>query len=87
MCCIFGKMMYFKENLALKMEKYFQNKFTANAHGARKNPLSLRITGFSFLAEMKGFEPLHRQSRPTGFRIRTLQPLGYISITGKIPAV
>ena len=32
------------------------------------------------LAEMKGFEPLRRQNRPTGFRIRTLQPLGYISI-------
>ena len=29
---------------------------------------------------MKGFEPLHRQNRPTGFRIRTLQPLGYISV-------
>ena len=30
-------------------------------------------------AEMKGFEPL-RRFRPTAFRVRTLQPLGYISI-------
>ena len=34
----------------------------------------------NLVAEMKGFEPLHRQNRPTGFRIRTLQPLGYISV-------
>ena len=34
-----------------------------------------------FVAEMQGFEPWRRQSRPTGFRIRTLQPLGYISVT------
>ena len=27
-----------------------------------------------------GFEPQRRRNRPTGFRIRTLQPLGYISI-------
>ena len=32
------------------------------------------------LAEVKRFELLRRQSRPTGFRIRTLQPLGYTSI-------
>jgi hypothetical protein len=31
-------------------------------------------------AEMWGFEPQHGQSPPTGFRIRTLQPLGYISM-------
>ncbi|HJB80832.1 MAG TPA: hypothetical protein H9712_07590, partial [Candidatus Flavonifractor intestinigallinarum] len=29
------------------------------------------ICGDSPLAEMKGFEPLHRQNRPTGFRIIT----------------
>ena len=29
---------------------------------------------------MWGFEPQRRRSRPTGFRIRTLQPLGYISL-------
>ena len=33
-----------------------------------------------FLAEMWGFEPQHGQNPPTGFRIRTLQPLGYISM-------
>ena len=33
----------------------------------------------SSLAEMWGFEPQRRRNRPTGFRIRTLQPLGYIS--------
>ena len=32
------------------------------------------------VAEMQGFEPWRRRSRPTGFRIRTLQPLGYISV-------
>ena len=32
------------------------------------------------MAEMKRFELLRRRSRPTGFRIRTLQPLGYISM-------
>ena len=32
-----------------------------------------------FLAEVKRFELLRRRSRPTGFRIRTLQPLGYTS--------
>ena len=31
------------------------------------------------LAEMKRFELLRRYSRPTAFRVRTLQPLGYIS--------
>ena len=31
------------------------------------------------MAEMWGFEPQHGQNPPTGFRIRTLQPLGYIS--------
>ena len=34
----------------------------------------------SCLAEVKRFELLRRQNRPTGFRIRTLQPLGYISV-------
>lgn len=29
---------------------------------------------------MEGFEPPRRLTRPIGFRIRTLQPLGYISI-------
>ena len=29
---------------------------------------------------MKRFELLHGQNPPTGFRIRTLQPLGYISV-------
>ena len=33
------------------------------------------------MAEMQGFEPWRRQNRPTGFRIRTLQPLGYISVS------
>ncbi len=32
------------------------------------------------LAEMQGFEPWHGQNPPAGFRIRSLQPLGYISI-------
>ena len=32
------------------------------------------------IPEEKGFEPLRRQNRPTGFRIRTLQPLGYSSV-------
>ncbi len=41
---------------------------------------------------MKGFEPLRRESRPTAFRVRTLQPLGYISMdrsitmTRRVPA-
>lgn len=35
----------------------------------------------SFLAEIAGFELARRNIyRPTAFRVRTLQPLGYISI-------
>lgn len=37
----------------------------------------------SCLAEVKRFELLRRQNRPTGFRIRTLQPLGYTSMYWK----
>ena len=49
--------MYFKENSALKTEKYFPRKFAANAYGERKNPLSLRIAGFVLVADREGFEP------------------------------
>ena len=38
---------------------------------------STRLSLF-VLAQMKRFELLHRETLPTGFRIRTLQPLGYI---------
>ena len=37
----------------------------------------------SCLAEEKRFELLRRQNRPTGFLIRTLQPLGYTSMYWK----
>lgn len=30
--------------------------------------------------EMEGFEPSHRGYRPAAFRVRSLQPLGYISL-------
>ena len=37
---------------------------------------------YPFLAEIAGFELARRNIyRPTAFRVRTLQPLGYISMT------
>lgn len=42
-------------------------------------PQKLRKTA-GFLAEKEGFEPSRRFSRPTAFRVQTLQPLGYFSM-------
>ena len=44
------------------------------------NEMSEALYASLIKTEMKGFEPLRRESRPTAFRVRTLQPLGYISL-------
>lgn len=60
-----------------------------NVHTIKKYGNSLYHCYRTIVAEMWGFEPQHRQGLPTGFRIRTLQPLGYISIfiigTNRLP--
>ena len=45
-----------------------------------EKPHPAKLSAVFLMAEMWGFEPQRRRNRPTGFRIRTLQPLGYISI-------
>lgn len=59
--------------------------FSRNVVGKRENTaqkcgvFTVHLFCLHILAEVKRFELLRRQSRPTGFRIRTLQPLGYTS--------
>ena len=38
----------------------------------------------ALVTEMEGFEPSHRYHRPAAFRVRSLQPLGYISKQQKL---
>ena len=47
----------------------------------KKKAVSLKLRKTAgFLAEKEGFEPSHRFSRSTAFRVQTLQPLGYFSV-------
>ena len=69
-----------KHFVGLRGEREEERSVVNSRQRARPGGGSKQSAVSSELAEMEGFEPPRRRNRPTGFRIRTLQPLGYISI-------
>ncbi len=49
-----------------------------------KGTANHKICNACAVTEMEGFEPSHRYHRPAAFRVRSLQPLGYISKQQKL---